>query len=492
MKWMGVGVFVFFIFNASVLGVVIQIPVDEPHIQAGIETAAEGDTVLVSDGIYTGTGNVDIDFLGKGITVTSENGPLYCIIDINGSESDPHRGFIFQSDEGNDSVLEGFTIQTGYSGGDMTVKHGAAIFCDWVSPQISNCIFTLNHSEERGGGLYIYRGGPTITGCRFFNNSSDSSGGVIYGFATSARIEDCMFSGNSTFYSGGTIFMAGGSTVVDGCSFIDNSAEYYAGAIWNNSSLMITNSIFRGNNARYGGGVYEMNYGKITNCVFSHHLEGGAIWCSSAHPTIRNCLITGNKSNVGGGGIQISDSDPLIESCTFTNNSGVQNGGAIYCYSGCGNLFRGSTEVDHSPAEAKSSIRDNTRYVPTIVNCIMWNDSPGEIDATGCDPSVTFSIVEGGWSGEGNLDEDPLFVSGPRGDYYLSQLSSGEPLDSPGKDAGSDDVGAICYETSGAPICMDSKTTRSDQLTDTDIVDIGYHYTIVECMHTGDIDYTGY
>ena len=65
-----------------------------------------GVTVIVADGVYTGTGNRDIDFLGKAITVRSENGPNNCVIDCNGEG----RGFEFRSGEDANSVLAGFTI----------------------------------------------------------------------------------------------------------------------------------------------------------------------------------------------------------------------------------------------------------------------------------------------------------------------------------------------------------------------------------------------
>jgi len=63
-------------------------PADFNNIQAAISDANDGDTVLVKDGRYTGTGNRDIDFRGKAITVRSENGPENCIIDCNGTEGD--------------------------------------------------------------------------------------------------------------------------------------------------------------------------------------------------------------------------------------------------------------------------------------------------------------------------------------------------------------------------------------------------------------------
>lgn len=97
----------------------------------------------------------------------------------------------------------------------------------------------------------------------------------------------------------------------------------------------------------------------------------------------------------------------------------------------------------------------------------MWGDYPDELDSSAI---ISYSDIEGldvGLPETGNINADPLFVSGPRGDYYLSQESAGQGSDSPCVDAGSNTA-----ENLG----LNDKTTRTDSVTDAGTVDMGYHY----------------
>src|SRR6476620_2528465 len=84
---------------------IIRVPADQPTIQAAIAAASNGDTVQVAAGTYVES----LNFLGKAIRVTSEQGPDVTIIDGNGAGP----VVLFASAEGRQSVLNGFTIRNG-------------------------------------------------------------------------------------------------------------------------------------------------------------------------------------------------------------------------------------------------------------------------------------------------------------------------------------------------------------------------------------------
>jgi len=142
------------------------VPSQYSTIQAAINACNNGDTVVVADGIYNGDGNRDIDFDGKAITVRSQNGPDNCIIDCQGTETEPHRGFYFHSGEGSNSVLDGVTIMDAYAGGSGSNSRGGGIYCSRASPRINNCILIQNRTGTNtqgggGGGLMIDQAGLT-------------------------------------------------------------------------------------------------------------------------------------------------------------------------------------------------------------------------------------------------------------------------------------------------------------------------------------------
>jgi hypothetical protein len=142
--------FSLFAFTAApcALASTINVPKDQPTIQAGINAANNGDTVLVSPGTYT----ENINFNGKKITVTSARGPKVTIID--GGQAD--QVVTFDSGETQSSILRGFTIRNGLaiccsaSAGGISISNS--------SPRISHNTITKNF----GCGINAVDGAPVI------------------------------------------------------------------------------------------------------------------------------------------------------------------------------------------------------------------------------------------------------------------------------------------------------------------------------------------
>ncbi len=172
---------------------------DFPTIQAALDAAVTGDVIELSDGIFRGDGNRDITYRGKSVTVRSRSGdPAACVISCEASPADPHRGFVFASQESRDAVLEGVTIR------DACHYWGGAVACDSGSPTIRRCIFRSNRSPSSEGGGICIRGESAVL------------------------VEDCLLVGNRAWGGGGISYcmsLPGNAPEIVRCTFLFNTAD---------------------------------------------------------------------------------------------------------------------------------------------------------------------------------------------------------------------------------------------------------------------------
>ena len=307
---------VVFVCGSGVFGVDRLVPSQYSTIQAGINAAGAGDTVIVAPGTYY----ENINFNGKDITVVSTNPDdpnivASTIIDANGSGS----AVTFENGEGPDAVITGFTI-TG--GGDGTkvgccMYYGSGIYCSYASPTITRNVISGNIGLNDPDGFYYTCGG---------------------GIA-------CL-----------------------------------------SSNAIIARNVIKENEAFFGGGIYIWDVRDI-----------------GTNPTITNNIINGNEATYGAG-IYVDRADTTITNNLICDNSSIEWSGGIESF--------GAVHI-------------------IITNNILWANLPTQIEDFFGDGtlSVTYNNVEGGWSGEGNIKEDPLFVDAANGDYHLQ-------LDSPCINAG--------------------------------------------------------
>jgi len=283
----------------------LYVPAQYDVIQAAVDDANDGDTIIVADGIYFGDGNYEIYPSGKSITVRSENGPNDCIIDCNSLG----RAFIFQNAEDANTIIDGFTITNGYS---SEAQYGGAIFCYGSSPVIKNCVITNNETLSIGGAIACYESSPTIDNCKITDNHTYAYGGAIACVQSSPTIDNCIMAGNSAYLSSGAIDLdVQSNAVISRCTIISNrSDEGSGGAISNvNSSPVIENCLIIYNASRYSGAATSLYGGTISfvNCTIAYNFASdpngtGGIICVEADTTITNTILW---NNYGGDGSQI-------------------------------------------------------------------------------------------------------------------------------------------------------------------------------------------
>ena len=387
------------VFKISTEGV-LRVPSEYETIQHAINEATNGDIVLVSDGIYSGSGNRNIDFKGKAITVCSENGPEVTIINCENKG----RGFHFHTGEDSNSVLDGFTITYGFipTGPD---RYAGGIKFSSSSPTVTNCIIQNCSAKYNGGAIYCSSSGPTLRNCTIKGNSAPGiypdkeghtgKGGGIYCYSSSnPMISNCTINENSAKRGGGIWCDGSSNPTIENCTIMHNHADRGGGIYCHNSNLEVTHCTIEWNSTwQNGGGIYCYYASPTINkCKIMHNMSvtrgGGGIYCSGGSSEISNCVIAGNRSWDGswepqggpGGGIHSRYAAPKITNCTIVGNLG-SSGSGIYCKSDT-----------------------------AIKNCILWLNRPDQLYVTYGTPQVIYSNVQDGWVGMGNIDSDPCFV----------------------------------------------------------------------------------
>lgn len=283
-----------------------------------------------------------------------------------------------------------------FTGNMASWTNGGAIHNNGSAATLIGCTFTANCTTGRMG-----RGGAisndwwshlAVNDCTFDRNEADKGGGAIYNAMSDLTLSNCVFGQNTdrTVYNGSDAHVT-----VNNCTFTANTGGALCSSV--GSTLMLTNSFFLGNSASVGGALDIGHcYAKLVACTFSGNSaagSGGAIlvdWPKSLK--IVNCLFSGNKGKHGGALYMYYPRNTTFANCTFVSNLATR-----------GNVF-----ACDSPATCE------------LTNCIFW-DEPHPIwffeelgNGPGPPPaesniSVSYSNVQGGWPGQGNIDVDPCF-----------------------------------------------------------------------------------
>ncbi len=292
--------------------------------------------------------------------------------------------------------------------------------------------------------------------------------------------------GSTDNYGGGAIYCDSSSPIIENCHFIGNYSEGSGGAIrylhlagGNIATLYIVKCLFENNRTADQGGAIAIDdsfSSNILRCRIINNLSadsGGGISCHASTTYIFDTIISGNSTDGEGGGFFYFHGFYLMTNCLLTDNHATR-GGAV---SGDNDLEIMNCTAFGNGATDSGGAFYNTELEPQITNCIIRNNGPAAMSGFGYG-LTSYSNIEGvPPHAEACIDEDPLFVSGHSGSFYLSQVAAGQAEDSPCLNTGSAAADSICFLDKDGNICLSTLTTRTDHMPDQALVDMGYHYS---------------
>jgi len=454
-----------------------------------IEYCEEGDSIHVAQGVYienvllkdstnvlggypTGGGNRD---WSENLTVIDGNELGSCVVGAD------------------NALLDGFTLQNGKSESGGGIQHsyismnvinctirsctatggnpfgGGGMHFINSGSYIENCIIIGNETnidqdfvgtEVNGGGIHMWTSSPTFVGCSIIDNHVIDTedrrglyGGGAWAVSSHPTFRSCRFEGNSAMYGGGLGWWNLSIPVIEDCVFVNNSTTTGGAGIC----------------GLYNTVAYQPYHSKILDCIFDSNFSvagSGALIVRRVKVIFENCLFIRNVATERGAGAMVMfQSDVSFENCTFAKNKVLEHedphGSGIYCGSDCNMVVRNSIVADNIGAEGIYAQGDDPMIV-WVEHCDVYGHPEGNysrniIDRTGI---------------ANNFSEDPLFVSGPLGDYYLSEPETGN--------SGEIDLGKSPCINAGSKNTYGydarERTCRTDLFPDYHNMDLGYHY----------------
>ncbi len=334
-----------------------------------------------------------------------------------------------------------------------------------------NCTFTENKATQSGGAVYAAFGTSfhVWDGSFHRNHCITTNGGAIYAEVL-CSLTRCSFTEN-TAPTGGALYLTTGAAL-DTCTFLGNKAltgnggaAYYSN-ISGSYGLLSQNTVFEANTALAGQGGAIADYGHyshpsvFTNTLFTKDSarNGGAVYMS-APLEMQSCTLTSNYASNKGGAMYNYLSALELSYSRISGNRADTSGGAFFIENGAVNkLFKNLVisgnaaglqggaitasnsntflQLENCTLAGDTALLGNGIYCtnssPAVKNCIVWEGTGNGLYAVNNSfPTVTYSIVEGGFSGTGNLNINPAFLN-PQpataapttlGDYSLTGCS---------------------------------------------------------------------
>lgn len=405
-------------------------------IQNALSAALSGDTIILSPGTYSGSGNSNLSLSNKPVTIRSTNPADPDIVAstiIDGFDSSAGSCPVFNNVSSKSTLtIDGITIANCYDnvGGAFEIMDSNLI--------LRNCVFADCIAWENGGIIRAYHSNIKMESCKVIRSVAQGRGGVIYAENKSfVELFNCDFTDNwSMAGGGGALYIYDSNlTSVIGCKFTGNTALgagsnlrggaiYIERAVLKNDNLVIRNSDFTDNFASgYGGAIYSRNQPlviKHSNFTANISQQSGGGVSFDSNLTLVNSVLAGNVSSAYGAAVDCqnaSQNSTVVRNCTFADLP-YSRGGAYF-------------------------IRTCSKNI-SVTNSIFWNTTSRPFFFSYYQNLIfSYNNVQNGQfptkNGVGNISIAPMFVQSggwnngtyTAGDYHIAlespMINAGDP-----------------------------------------------------------------
>ena len=398
-------------------------------------------------------------------------------------------------------------------------KDGGGLYIETLSASVvTQNTIRDNHSAAYGGGVGIREASPTLRANEItFNQSDLNGGGLFITDDSSVTLDANTISHNTARGSGGGLVFLASTGAMTGNVLTANQAlgaaaggqagGHGGGMLLSGSNLLASHNIIQGNRAANlgGGAAIQTNSQPTLNqnhWVSNEAAQGGGIFVTDASSVqVHGNAFWRNRASESGGGLLLDGGSAVLEDNDLAFNQALVYGGGLLIQADAvvrmrNNLVYDSTfgnaaALDRSAiyvADAHLDIGGQTVVnnrgaglslgagaVVTVTETIIAANDVGMTAVAGSQATLLrndlWANVTGNYrgliAGATDLTLNPLFATGPLGNFYLSQMAAGQSATSPLVDAGAH---------TAAELGLDQLTTRTDSVRDTGLVDLGIHY----------------
>jgi len=414
---------------------------DNPcSLQTALTQAADGDTIYVATGTYTGTGAAVIT-VTKSITLYGGWDGTTATPVVRDLETYPTtldgenaRRVVYIS--GNIiPTVDGFIITrgdaTGLGGGPYGRDASGGVYIFQAEAVIRNCkIYTNTGSTVgpgNGGGLYLYQSNALLEGNTVQGNIASTatwgSGGGLLLWYSDATLEGNIIVTNtastaSSGYGGGVYLYHQSDATLEGNTIVGNSANTRGGGLYlDNCKPVLEGNAIVNNTSNQGGGLYFTNSDATLdgNTIISNTSnQGGGLYFNYSDATLTNTVVADNRANNAGSGLYVRSASPRLLHTTIARNTGGDGSGV---------------HVSHWGSVYSTVVLSNTILVSHSVGITVTAGDTAILEATLWGSGAWANTTD--WGGDGtivtgtvNVWGDPAFVNPDAGDYHLTAVSA--------------------------------------------------------------------